>query len=219
MKKRFWLNVLLVTFGLAVGLMLPLRTSAQSSSETITAQVTLMLPSGQSMSGAFVDHRTLGAGVQSTWTFNGMIDGLPAKAAGTATERWLGDGQLEVTMTSITEFTVAGQTPAQNADGSPFVPQSLLQTLVIENSGAGVVTVRGIPLAMGGELLPPGSGDMAYSVTNAGQGPQRVTSIPNTSTGEATPASPVVPAITLIVGLALLALGGTLLRARRMGAR
>jgi hypothetical protein len=208
-KTQLWPLLIVATLGAALALALPRTAAAQGGSETITAQVTLTMPSGERVAGTLVNRRTLDAAVHSTWTFNGMLNGQPVRAGGEAAERWLGDGKLEIAMTKITEFTVNNGPVATNPDGSPYIPQSLLQTVVIETSGDGVVSVRGIPIAIGGKLLPPGSGDQSYVVSNAGAGAGRVTAIPNTADRAPAAAPLYTPALA---GAALAVLAGAALR-------
>lgn len=189
----------LVLLTLSLSLLLPLQVAAQGGSETITAQLSFTLPSGEPVSGTLVNRRSLGAQISSTWTFNGMINGQQFTSAGNAVERWLGDGQLEIQMTEVTEFAVAGQPPMTNPDGTPYVPQGLLQTVVVSDLGGGMLSVRGVPLALSGGLLPPGSGDLNYVLTNAGQGSSSLSQIPNTAQYTPVPTSsvPVTPILAL----------------------
>lgn len=207
-----FLKIAALAFTLALliaGAFGPAAAAAQGGSETVTAQVTLTMPTGEQVSGTMVTHRALGATIQSTWTFSGMLNGQLARAAGTATERWLGEGRLEVAMTAITEFTVGGEPIARNPDGTPYIPQSLLQTVVIEDTGNGVVNVRGVPLAIGGPLLPPGSGDVSYVITNAGAGTRSITTLPNTADQAPQAAGMLAP---ILAGAALSILGLATLR-------
>ena len=216
MNPRLQLALLALALCCAAALHTPRRAGAQPGQETVTAQINITLPTGEQVTGAIVNRRLLGSEVQSTWTFSGMASGQPVQAAGTATERWLGDGQLEIAMETITSYQVGSQPPATNPDGTPYVPSPLLQTVLIEDVGNGVLTVRGIPLAisagpLGARLYPPGSGDISYVVTNAGQGPAVITAIPNTADRTVSSARPLLPALA---GLLLAATAVAALRRR-----
>jgi hypothetical protein len=221
----------LLTLALGVALALPLVAAAQGSRETTSLQVSVTLPDGQQLSGSVVDQRVLGPSITSDWSFNGMLNGKPASAAGAAEQRWLGDGKLEVTLTDVTAFSLDGRSVPTNIEGKPDVPQLIGQTLLVETTGDGIVTVRGIPLAIGGTLLPPGSGDQTFVITNAAAGTGQVSEIPNataapTAAPVASPApataptaaavvpaaaaAPTAPAapVALIAGLLLVAVAG-----------
>jgi hypothetical protein len=176
-----------------------------SSTETVTAQVSLTLPNAQPLTGTIVNQRVLGSPVQSRWAFTGMLAGQPVRVAGTATERWMGDGQIVIDVTAITEYRIGAQQPTYNADGSIAIPALLRQSVVVVGQGNGIVVVAGFPLAISGRLSPPGSGNLNYTLTNAGQGPAQVVRLPNTSA--AAPHAWRVPQIDLRLGAALLLLG------------
>lgn len=182
-------------FALALALALPLAAAAQGSAETTTLQVTVTLPDGQQLSGSVVDQRTLAATITSNWSFNGMLNGKPVSAAGASEQRWLGDGKIEVTVTDVTAFNLDGRPVPTNVEGKPDVPQLIHQTLLVETTGDGIVTVRGVPLAIGGTLRAPGSGDQAFVITNAAAGTSQVSEIPNaTAAPTAAPVASPTPA-------------------------
>lgn len=216
MNPRVQLALFALALCCAAAVHAPQRASAQPGQETVTAQINITLPTGEQVTGAIVNRRQLGSAVRSTWTFSGMASGQPVQAAGTATERWLGGGQLEIAMETITSYQVGSKPSATNPDGTPYVPSPLLQTVLIADVGNGVLTVRGIPLAisagsLGAKLYPPGSGDISYVVTSAGQGPAVITSIPNTADRTLASARPLFPAL---VGLLLAATAVAAIRRR-----
>ncbi len=158
----------LLVLGFGVLAFLPSLTMAQGQQESLTIQLNLSTPSGIPLTGTFVARRTLGTPITAAWTFSGLLQGQPFKATGTAVDRWLGDGKEEIEMTSYTSWESA-------------VPQPPLMTISLQQVGDGVIAVEGIPLAVNGKLLPPGSGNQVFMATNAGQGARPVTSLPNTT--------------------------------------
>ena len=174
-------QVLLV--GLFAVALLPLgAVAAQASTETISIQVNTTTPSGTSVIGTVVARRTLGGIVDTHLTFNGMINGAPASLAAEATERWTGDGQASIEITRITDWQAS-------------VPQPAVISLNVTQTGPGLVSINGVPMAMDGLLAAPGKGRTTYTMTNPGQGPAQIVALPNTGMGF----SPIDP--LLIVGL------------------
>lgn len=148
--------------------LIPTLLAAQSQHETITAQVNLTAPGGTKIIGTVVARRSLGATVTAEWSFNGMVNGVPSKAAGTAAERWNGTTGATIELTSIEEW--------QGPVGKPA-----LSPVAITQAGSGVISVAGVPLAIGGNLPAPGQGSTNLVLTNAGQGSRPIAQLPNTA--------------------------------------
>ncbi|MDP9314590.1 MAG: hypothetical protein M3R24_27550 [Chloroflexota bacterium] len=159
---------LLVALVVGVLALIPTLLAAQSQHETITAQVNITTPGGTKIIGTVVGQRALGATVSTDWSFAGMVNGVPAKAAGTAVERWNGNASATLELTSISEW----QAPA---------PKPALISVPVTQVGSGVASVAGIPFAIGGALPVPGQGSMSFAVTNSGQGSKPITQLPNTA--------------------------------------
>jgi hypothetical protein len=101
-------------------------------------------------------------------TFNGMVNGHPATFSGRVIERWLGNGreEIEVLSTDLSGLVV-GKLPVRK--------------ILIAQTGANLITVEGLPVAIDGTLEPPSSGRTDYTATNAGQGTRAILSLPNTA--------------------------------------
>jgi hypothetical protein len=97
-----------------------------------------------------------------------MVNGHPATFSGRVIERWLGDGkeEIEVLSTDLTGLVI-GKLPVRK--------------ILIAQTGANLITVEGLPVAIDGTLEPPCSGRTAYTATNAGQGTRAILSLPNTA--------------------------------------
>jgi hypothetical protein len=150
-------------------ILLPTLAAAQQvAKETVTIQINGRTPAGTSVIGVVVAKRSCGATVESEVTFNGMVNGLPAAFSGRVIERWLGDGKEEVEVIS-TDLAglVVGKLPVRK--------------ILVAQTGANLITVEGLPVAIDGTLEPPCSGRTAYTATNAGQGAQIILQLPNTA--------------------------------------
>jgi hypothetical protein len=197
-------RLLLLLFALAL---LPLTAAAEEiPTQTVSIQVNISAPSGASIIGTIVARRTGGAGVTTELSFTGMMNGAPASMKGTAVERWTGDNQSQLQLTSITEWHAA-------------VAQPSLLTLDISQSSPDVFYVNGVVFAIDHALQAPFGDRNSYVITMPGQGTSQIKVLPNTGDG---------PGITplMIVGLLIgpgivLVLLGSLLRkgtARRSSA-
>ncbi len=201
MKHKFRIIVAMLLTALAL---LPALTMAQRQRETLTIQLDFKTPAGTPVTGTFVAHRTLGATVTADWTFNGLVQGRPVSASGTAVDRWHGDGKEEIEITSFTSWQMG-------------VPQPPPMTISLAQVSDGVLTVQGLPLAVNGKLLPPGSGNQVFMATNAGQGSQPVTSLPNTAGSPHVTSLIVGGAVVSAAAILCLALGRLLQAQRRLG--
>jgi hypothetical protein len=205
-------NLRLATFILlsiiAASLLPTLAAAQQTARETVTIQINGRTPAGTSIIGVVVAKRTCGAIVESDVTFNGMVNGHPATFSGRVIERWLGDGQeeIEVLSTDLAGLVV-GKLPVRK--------------ILIAQTGANLITVEGLPVAIDGTLEPPCSGRTAYTATNAGQGTRAILSLPNTTSNIDTEGlwhwllQPFAVAGLLIAVGGLLILASRLLRDRR----
>jgi hypothetical protein len=168
MRRSLRLAPLLLLSLLAILLLPALATAQPIAGETVTIQINGRTPAGTSVIGVVVAKRSCGETVESDVTFNGMVNGHPATFSGRVIERWLGDGREEVEVLS-TDLAglVVGKLP--------------VRTILVAQTGANLITVEGLPVAIDGKLEPPCSGRTAYTATNAGQGTRAIRSLPNTA--------------------------------------
>jgi uncharacterized Zn-binding protein involved in type VI secretion len=188
MIRTFRIAALLV---LSAVLLLPTLAAAQERTETVTFQLNGTTPLGTSIIGTLVAHRNCGATETNTdMRFNGMVNGAPATYTARAIEHWLGNGQetMDIVSTSI-KGNVLGQSP--------------IRTINVVQTGPGMVTFAGVPAAINGDLEAPCSGKTSYTVTNAGQGMQLISQLPNTAGNEPLQPFAVVGGL-VVAGLSLI---------------
>lgn len=173
---------------LLIAIMSQSSAAAQSGvrRETVTVQVSGTTPLGTRVLGTIVVNRSCGSTVTSDVVFNGTVNGQPARYSGKVVERWLGPGREDVDVLST---DLRGD----------VLGKSALRTFNLVQSGPNLILLDGLPLAIDGTLEPPCSGRLSYRVTNAGQQPPPIASLPNTS-GEPEMSGAV------LLGLALVAL-------------
>ncbi|MEP6776722.1 MAG: hypothetical protein ABJA50_14100 [Chloroflexota bacterium] len=145
--------------------------AARTSDEYVTVQIDGATPTGVHIVGTLVVRRTLSTG-EANLSFNGTVEGQPASASAIASETWAGTGKDELNVTSITSWNAP-------------VPQPSLMNVHLSQVGPGLLTINGIPMATSAELLPPGSGNQTYVVTNPGVGEDSVAFLPQTGSGGA----------------------------------
>ncbi len=200
MKKL--LRPMLLSLLAAIVLIPTLVAAQQVQSEIITGQVNITTPAGTNLIGTVVARRSIGATVSTDWSFNGMVNGSPAQAAGTAVELWGGNGSETVEVSSITTW----QMP---------IPQPPLTTLQVVQSNPGMLTIAGVPVAINGTLEAPGSGNKQLVLATPGMGSKPINQLPNTAGRLA--ADPFAVAGLLTVAGLVLFLSSRLLRAPRAG--
>jgi hypothetical protein len=165
--KRF-LHSTLIVLGMVLVALLPAIAAAQQSTETVTVQVSGQTPLGTAVIGTIVLQRTCGSSTTSNVTFNGMVNGHPARFTGTVRENWLGNGKEEVEVLSTDlKGLVLGASP--------------LRKILLVQTGANTIAVDGIPVAIDGTLVQPCGGRTSYTVTNVGQGARTIQQLPNTA--------------------------------------
>lgn len=152
----------------------PAHVGAQQSqsTETITLLIDATSPTGLKISGSVVITRHFGSGpANDDFTFAGMIDGKQANVAGSGSESWSAGGQAQISLDSITQWNAPAARPGTG-----------ISLNLVQDAG-NVATLNGIPVALNAKLLPPGSGNASYMVTNAGQGTAMIYSLPRTGSG------------------------------------
>jgi hypothetical protein len=168
---------------------------AQANTETVTLQVDVTLPVGTQVTGTALIQRQPGT-MTDDISFVGTINGSYASLKATGSEAWSGAGEATFTIDKITEWNTGKKQPP------------LPMTFQVSQPSAGLLLVNGAPVAISGELKAPGSGSASYVVTAAGNGPQVLTTLPNTGEGPAMTFTPVSIALSLVAsGLALVAFG------------
>lgn len=136
--------------------------------ETMTVQVDVE-GLGHRLTGTYVLQRTNDGTGRANWTFNGIFDGKPGSAYGTATERWAADGSVTI---ELNEFNCSTIT----------IDQLPTRKVTLAPGWNGLMLVAGVPLAVKGAYKAPGAGSSPLLVvTNAGRGAQQITSLPNTA--------------------------------------
>lgn len=177
----------------------PSGASAQAAvSETITVQINATTPAGTRIIGTAVAKRRCGAATLTDLMFNGTINGLPASAAATATERWSSNSVGELTVNEPTEWNMA----------SLGKPDGL--TLNVVQTAPGLITVNGVPMAIDGDLMSPCGGRTTYLVTNPGQGATQVVFLPRTGDGPLALHPLVIVGMMLVPGLFMIMLSTVL---------
>lgn len=156
--------------------------------EVVTIQVNGTTPLGTRVLGTIVVNRSCAATVTADVTFNGTVNGRPARFSGKVIERWLGPGheQVEVIATDLRGLVLG---------------KSALRTFTLLQSGPNLVLIDGLPVAIDGTLAPPCSGRLSYLVTNAGQQSLPIARLPNTA--GAPPAANLVLLSLALLGLAV----------------
>jgi hypothetical protein len=177
---KIFRTIQLLVLSLGLLAILPLGAQAATAIETVTMQVNLTSPRGMKVIGTVVAYRTLGSVVNTELSFNGMINGAPASGNATAVEHWLGNGKEDIEITGVSNWR--GPVDA-------LAPMNLH----LEQHGSGVISVNGVPVAMNGVLQPPGSGDLSYTFTDAGQGSHDIGTLPNTGLGDTLPMATDLP--------------------------
>jgi len=142
--------------------------AALPGGETVTVQVDVD-GLGHRLTGTYVVKRSTDGSGLASWTFNGIFDGKPGKAYGTAIERWSSDGSVTVELTAFNcSALTLDQLPARSVTIAP--------------GWNGLMMVAGVPLAVKGAYKAPGAGSAPLLVvTNAGRGVQPITALPNTA--------------------------------------
>lgn len=162
---KLFISSCLLAFALA-----PTPGAAQQArrTETIVIQLSGRTPAGTSVIGTIVARRTCDAIVTTAVSFNGMVNGLPARFSGQVIERWLGPGRedIEVLSTDLRGI-VNGLSP--------------IRTYRLTQNSPNLIFLDGVPIAIDGTLQEPCSGRLTYIVTNVGQVNLPITSLPNTS--------------------------------------
>jgi hypothetical protein len=168
MDRNLRLVTLILLSIIAIAALPTIAAAQQVVRETVTIQINGRTPAGTSVIGVVVAKRSCGATVESDVTFNGMVNGLPAAFSGRVIERWLGNGreEIEVISTDLAGLVV-GKLPVRK--------------ILVAQTGANLVTVEGLPVAIDGTLEPPCGGRTAYTATNAGQGARTILALPNTA--------------------------------------
>jgi hypothetical protein len=170
--------------------------------------VNLTTPGGTSIVGTVVGKRQCSDPVRTELSFNGMINGSPASATASATERWSDDSNAVIDVTSIDSWS-----------GPLGRPNPI--TLHVSQTSPGIVTVNGVPVAINGQLKAActsdtGSGDggasLAYVFTNPGQGSGQVVLLPNTGEGPMLFNPLVIVAMLITPGIILVMLSSLLRR-------
>jgi hypothetical protein len=162
---KLLISCCLIAFSLA-----PAPSAAQQSprTETVVVQLSGRTPAGTSVIGTIVARRTCANVVTTAVSFNGMVNGLPARFSAQVIERWLGPGREDVEVISTDlRGIVNGLSP--------------IRTYRLSQSSPNLIFLDGVPVAIDGLLQEPCSGRLTYIVTNAGQLNLPITSLPNTS--------------------------------------
>ncbi len=179
----------------------PVGASAQGAvSETVTVQINANTPAGTRIIGTAVARRHCGTATLTDLKCNGTINGLPASAAASATERWTSNSTGEVTVNRPTEWNMGGL-------GKPggF-------TLNVVQTSPGLITVNGVPMAIDGDLKAPCGGRTTFLVTNPGQGEAQVVFLPHTGDGPLALHPLVIVGLLLVPGVFLVVLSSLLHR-------
>jgi hypothetical protein len=162
--------------------------------ELVTVLVDVTTPAGTAVVGTLVVMRGCTAETSAEYLFNGTVNGLPAAAEAAGREHWGADGHVDVTITAVRNWTIAGVSP------------DILNVTVLQTA-PGLLAINGVPLAVDQVLQPPCSGPTSYMARNAGAGQLSIMSLPNTGAGSnlAQPVPAGTPSATMaLTGVGLL---------------
>jgi len=163
-----------ITLGMLALSLAPTGVQAQQAarSETVTVQVDVRTPVGTQITGTIVAQRTCSdSGTTLTdLSFTGMVNGKPASASATGTETWSGNSAAEFNLGSVTAWNI------------PLTKPTTLKLNIVQ-TGPGLISVNGVPVAIDGDLMAPCSGKTLYTVTNAGQSTGQIVLLPKTGVG------------------------------------
>ena len=197
------LAVVLLTAG-------PQRATAGPPHEVVTVLVDVTTPAGATVLGTLTVLRGCTAETSAEYVFNGMVNGLPAAAEAAGIEHWARDGRVDVTITAVRNWSIAGVTPN-------VLNIAVLQTV------PGLLAINGLPVAVDQVLQAPCSGPTSYTMRHAGAGRLSILRLPNTGAGSdpvpevpsATPdTTPTLAGRGLLVGLSSILALVPLLRGR-----
>jgi hypothetical protein len=162
--------------------------------EVVTVLLDVTTPAGTAVLGTLVVARGCTAETSAEYVFNGTVNGLPAAAEAAGSEHWGADGHVDVTITAVHNWSIAGITPN-------------ILNIAVWQTAPGLLAINGIPLAVDQVLQPPCSSPTSYTVRNAGAGQLSIMSLPNTGAGSdrAQAVPPGLPSATMaLTGIGLL---------------
>ena len=167
-RAALWLCASLLALTL-----LPLAAQATGlQRETVTILVDFTTPTGTTILGTIVGHRIVDVPTTTEYTFTGTVNGLPAHASATVTERWADDGHAQIEVTALPDWQIPGVDPT-------------VRQFSVVQIAKNLITVNGLPVAIDGNLQAPGGGRTTYIATNPGRGPLEILALPNTGVGPA----------------------------------
>lgn len=196
-----------ITLGMLALSLAPIGVQAQQAtgSETVTVQVDVRTPAGTQITGTIVAQRTCSDNntTLTDLTFNGMVNGQPASASANGTETWSGNSTAEFNLGTVTAWSI------------PLTRPTALK-LNIAQTGPGLISVNGVPVAIDGDLMAPCGGKTHYTVTNAGQNTGQIVLLPNTGAGPIWANPLFIVALMVVPGILMILLSSLV---RKVGER